>query len=53
MFKLNSKYLLHDLIQPFKSKKFECNEKEKKSLKIFKILINQEINLNKRSRNSN
>jgi len=43
MFKLNSKYLLHELIQPFKSKKFKCDKKEKKSLKIFKNLINQEI----------
>ena len=43
MFKLNSKYLLHELIQPFKSKKFKCDKEEKKSLKIFKNLLNQEI----------
>ena len=38
---------------PLDFKNFKWDEKEKKSLKIFKILINQEINLNKRSRNSN
>ena len=43
MFKLNSKYLLYDLIEPYKSIKFKCDTIEKKSLNNFKNLINQEI----------